>query len=900
MTTLDALKMDTGFRKASAAAQNRAWDAVWEGDPGFAALPRREQREVPPRPQAPGTHSQGLGFRPERCSRRPRKLRSLPGVWVPCAECGSSLFLQKELRERCAQCAAVSWGLTDEGKYYCTSCHNVTDRSKEVLNTEAIPHLKYKLSAGGLKGGKNMAFRFTHEQPNTLCRNWVRACDRDTDDGSALCQTACLCTGAVRALGKALPALTHRGRGGCLKRGVCLSERGWDWYVCEGFQHILCQQAEALKALGVGPNSSQALETPRWGEGVREHSQTRVLTGDTKGRTRREGAGVGRSPKESCGGALLGAAAQGTSDRVWPKRHRLLETQHRKLSTELLWARCASAFVIGTTIPLVSLPPQNQVLHNFWKRYLQKSRQAYCENPVYARKRKAAVLGSPSHSDWESEPALLSDASGPSWGESGAEPQADGRRRPSLSSRASQSEMASVCSGSLDGVEYSLRKEGLLKMTVPPPWLSAACRCCGSGGARPLRPPALFLFKNRFVEEGHIPYVNAFEHFPEEMKLYGRDKGIFAIERAASSDCPAMAVWRTFSTPCSVLVSSVRTGHFRSETLERSLTPATAAGFVSVVAQLRGHLPEMIEVATFLDLPRFPAITEDCYLHPNVLCRKYLMEVNLPDEMYDLTGQVVQMAGLGEADFLTFDPIAKQARAVKYDVQAAAVIVVVLKLLFLLDDRAEWSLSAIAETYNEENRGDKPCFDFRKWYHVMKKSFDEKKQKWEEARAKFMWKSEKPLYHSPIDRSVVYKRREMVVNLQKQFSTLADSVPAAARNSPSSFQFSWTGAAPGPACFHGHSLQGVLSRTGRSLTTLNSLYWLSTQRFCRSYCKHVTTYEESNFSLSYRFVIKLFSFLLRVKTYFLHEEVSLIEKRLFKTKYSKAKTKPSRSRKVRK
>lgn len=75
---------------------------------------------------------------------------------------------------------------------------------------------------------------------------------RDTDDGSALCQTACLCAGAVRALGKALPA-SHRGRGGCLKRGVCLSERGWDWYVCEGFQHILCQQAEALKALGVGP-----------------------------------------------------------------------------------------------------------------------------------------------------------------------------------------------------------------------------------------------------------------------------------------------------------------------------------------------------------------------------------------------------------------------------------------------------------------------------------------------------------------------------------------------------------------------------------------------------------------------------------------------------------------------
>uniref|UniRef100_A0A671EKF8 TATA-box binding protein associated factor, RNA polymerase I subunit B n=1 Tax=Rhinolophus ferrumequinum TaxID=59479 RepID=A0A671EKF8_RHIFE len=33
----------------------------------------------------------------------------------------------KEFRERCTQCAAVSWGLTDEGKYYCTSCHNVTE-----------------------------------------------------------------------------------------------------------------------------------------------------------------------------------------------------------------------------------------------------------------------------------------------------------------------------------------------------------------------------------------------------------------------------------------------------------------------------------------------------------------------------------------------------------------------------------------------------------------------------------------------------------------------------------------------------------------------------------------------------------------------------------------------------
>ena len=39
----------------------------------------------------------------------------------------------------------------------------------------------------------------------------------------------------------------------CLKSVICHLEKGWDWYVCEGFQHILYQQAEALQSLGVGP-----------------------------------------------------------------------------------------------------------------------------------------------------------------------------------------------------------------------------------------------------------------------------------------------------------------------------------------------------------------------------------------------------------------------------------------------------------------------------------------------------------------------------------------------------------------------------------------------------------------------------------------------------------------------
>ncbi|KAG8512360.1 TATA box-binding protein-associated factor RNA polymerase I subunit B, partial [Galemys pyrenaicus] len=167
----------------------------------------------------------------------------------------------REFKERCTQCAAVSWGLTDEGKYYCTSCHNVTERSKEVLNTGDIPNTKIQAINRGLKRKRKL-------------------------------------------------------------------EKGWDWYVCEGFQHILYQQAEALKNLGVCP--------------------------------------------------------------------------------EL----------------------KNKVLHNFWKRYLQRSKQAYCKNSIYTRRRNAMVLeDSVSQSDWESEPELLSDISGPSLFETGAESQPDGHAR---------------------------------------------------------------------------------------------------------------------------------------------------------------------------------------------------------------------------------------------------------------------------------------------------------------------------------------------------------------------------------------------------------------------------------------------------------------------------------------
>ncbi|MEQ2213830.1 hypothetical protein XENOCAPTIV_021686, partial [Xenoophorus captivus] len=39
-----------------------------------------------------------------------------------------------EYREPCAQCAAVDWGISDEGHFYCRSCHNVIERTREVMD----------------------------------------------------------------------------------------------------------------------------------------------------------------------------------------------------------------------------------------------------------------------------------------------------------------------------------------------------------------------------------------------------------------------------------------------------------------------------------------------------------------------------------------------------------------------------------------------------------------------------------------------------------------------------------------------------------------------------------------------------------------------------------------------
>uniref|UniRef100_A0A8C8SJ38 TATA-box binding protein associated factor, RNA polymerase I subunit B n=1 Tax=Pelusios castaneus TaxID=367368 RepID=A0A8C8SJ38_9SAUR len=471
---------------------------------------------------------------------------------------------------------------------------------------------------------------------------------------------------------------------------------------------------------------------------------------------------------------------------------------------------------------------KDEILCNFWRCYLQKSKQAYCATPVsYASKALPISDGS---TDVDSEPERISLYGLSSFSESDGDLLTESSfGYVSSIDKASAKETTSVCSGSVDGSSYLLkRKKGNLRMSMP--MTLSFCYMALLW----LREPMTLSDLLRFVIDGHIPYLNAFQYFPEEMKLYGVDLKIFRVQS-----------WPVY------------------EDVHKKIS----------------------ELAAFLDLPRFPAITDSCFLHPNILCMKYQMEANLPDELHNWTCRVIKKINVGEIDFLTLDPVNRSARKVKYDVLAAALIVVVLKLLFLLDDRYEWLHASFAGERNQKNKEGCLWFDFKKWYMIIKKTMDVKQKKLDEERARYLWKCEKPLFYSDREKSVVLKKRQMVVDLQRQFGVLSGLVQVAEKQSPSSFQLNWAEENTNGDCFHGHSLEGILQEKGNSLTTMNTAYWLCTVKLCNEkLCGHLTHYKEPDFPQSYQFVLSLFSFLLRVPVSLIHEEVCLIEHKLFKTK----------------
>ncbi|XP_053565674.1 TATA box-binding protein-associated factor RNA polymerase I subunit B isoform X2 [Bombina bombina] len=435
----------------------------------------------------------------------------------------------RDYKQPCPQCAEVNWGISDEGKFFCKSCHTVIEKTKEA----------------------DVSLCFAQ---NTKIQSLSRGIKRK--------QT---------------------------------NEKGWEWYICEGFQFILLKQAESLQALGLNPMI------------------------------------------------------------------------------------------------------KDEAMCNFWRRYLQKSRQAYTKRPYMESQttfRISESSATSSEQDSLSQTISLETSSA-----------SESDYMSDSSAVLSSESAASVQTGSIDGASYAkLWKIGDLKMSMPMTVAFCYLSLLWMRESITLSNLLWLIFNDC------IPYANAVEAFPEGTKLYGPDIRIFQ--------------------------------------------PRSFPDYEDV-------MKKTLALGKFLDLPRFPEITEKCFLHPHILCMKYMMEINLPDELHHWTHRIVKKAGLDKPNVLTFDPVHK--RNIYYDVEAAAIIIVVLKILFILDDKKEWWISRKSAVANRKNK-DKICFDFQKWYNTMKICIDEAKQKVDEQLARYTWITQKALYYSQKSKSGILKKKRFVNN----------------------------------------------------------------------------------------------------------------------------------------
>ncbi|XP_016117669.1 TATA box-binding protein-associated factor RNA polymerase I subunit B-like, partial [Sinocyclocheilus grahami] len=150
-------------------------------------------------------------------------------------------------------------------------------------------------------------------------------------------------------------------------------------------------------------------------------------------------------------------------------------------------------------------------------------------------------------------------------------------------------------------------------------------------------------FTVMMVSERCVPYMNIHESFPEELSLFGKDVQFFNVRYLPS---------------------------------------------YSLVHK------EAVTLARILQLPSFPTVSKDCFLHPFPLTVRYLLEANLPNDLHVWVHKVIRQAAMGDSSFLTFEPSKEKPHLLRYDIQAVAVIIVTLKLLFKLNDHVEWYITS--------------------------------------------------------------------------------------------------------------------------------------------------------------------------------------------------------------
>uniref|UniRef100_A0A8C4SAJ7 TATA box-binding protein-associated factor RNA polymerase I subunit B n=1 Tax=Erpetoichthys calabaricus TaxID=27687 RepID=A0A8C4SAJ7_ERPCA len=504
----------------------------------------------------------------------------------------------------------------------------------------------------------------------------------------------------------------------------------------------------------------------------------------------------------------------------------------RKVEQGRLWYLCEGFQFILTrqadAIKALGVCAQfkDKILCSLWRLYLHKSQQAYTDKPIQSKFKECyQLLSSGSESNTINELSSFSESEN---GSRSPDENSDIASESKASSLSDFDDNTSLFSGSIDGSLYkSFRKGNQMYMSMP--MTLAFCYL----SLLWLRESMTLSELLKYVADGQIPYLNMNQFFPEEIKLYGMDLHIFYVQKIPTYNSVQQC---------------------------------------------------MVRLAWFLGLPGFPQITEHCYFHPNILCIKYLMEANLPDEMHTWICRLAFKTGISNVASLTFNPTTKQAKPIYYEVKACALIIVMLKLLFQLDDVKEWCLSEEAETCNMKTKGVQ-CFSFQKWYETMSQALEEAKQKEKEKIARKSWKLEKPFYYIPKQKYLILKKRRFVNNLEDQFAKLSGSEKVSPTPVSSSFQFVWNNERGQKSCFHGHTLNFLISKESKQYTFLDTNYWYTPSQICKQEsCQGHFYLDVERLPKSCQFVLSLFCFLLKVEMSTLYQEVTQIEQKLVQSK----------------
>ncbi|KAK9956551.1 hypothetical protein ABG768_014277 [Culter alburnus] len=454
---------------------------------------------------------------------------------------------------------------------------------------------------------------------------------------------------------------------------------------------------------------------------------------------------------------------------------------------------------------------ETEVVWNFWKRYLQSTRQAFTETPVYTPR---FTVYSKKKKKSESEPDIQSELS-----------------YHGSSEATSDNSGALSCSGytseGQSSLESALYRHSFPLMTMPR--TLALCHLALLWVREAITLTDLL----RLVSERRVPYIDIQDVFPQEMRLFGRDVEFFRVRKLP---------------------------------------------LYSVIHR------EALLLAKIMKLPSFPTVSQDCLLHPLPLTVRYLLEANLPDALHVWVHKVIKGAGMDDDSYLTFDPNRESPHLVCYEIEAVAVIIVTMKLLFKLDDHVEWKISEAAQKKKKE------VFRLNRWFEIVQSALEKARQNEEREEALRKWKPTNPFITSLGRKHLIMKKRRVADFLEHRFRRLSDPAPEQLPSTTkphSSFRFSWGNeeGSDGPSMYNSR-LDCIFSKDGVRYLA-NQKYWHPELRLCVSKsCGDHFPEVEPWLPRMYSWVLDLFSFILGVRQAEVHKAVLDVERRFLRRSHS--------------